>query len=178
MSARFVGLALVGAVATACASAPAGRSGAVAIDSPPEPMASLSPAVARTVSQLEAALATAGYRLDPATRPFRPSEPASLMEAPRAVLRASLAEPDAGHMLVYDLGDAPTATVRAAELASYLGSGFGQANYPSDARFAVAIVGQTVVFAWWSPGRADDRAAVEAAFEAVDSVGEDVPVVR
>ena len=90
----------------------------------------------------------------------------------------SLAEPDIGYVVVYDFPDQQTATARAQELASYLGSGFGQTNYPFDAQFAISQVGDTVVFTWWAPSRAVGDPQAEDAFNAVASVGQPVPVVK
>ena len=60
----------------------------------------------------------------------------------------------------------------------YLGSGLGQTNYPADTRFGVAVLGQTIVFTAFSPGRSSDRDRGEAIFEALASVGEPVEVAR
>jgi hypothetical protein len=144
----------------------------------PTPMRSLDASTAGVVARLEAALAGVGSRLVVPTRAYRPSEPASLLEIPRAVMRADLAEPDEGYVVVYRAADEPAATSLAADLAAYLGSGLGQTNYPSDTRFSVAIDGSNVVFTSWSPGRSADRPRGEEVFEALASVGQSVEVVR
>jgi hypothetical protein len=149
----------------------------------PTPQASLSSQVDGTVSLVRAALALAGLQLNPPVIAYRPSEPAGLATAPRAVLQVTLPgagamDPDQGYVLIYDLTDTATAADRGRELAAYLGSGFGQTNYPLDAQFAISQVGGTLVFTWWSANRAADRALAKSAFDAVASVGQPIPVVK
>jgi hypothetical protein len=97
---------------------------------------------------------------------------------PRAALRASLADPNEGFVIIYDLADAAEARTRADELADYLESGFGQSNFSADTRFSVAVVDDTLVFSWWSPSRSSDRESGEAVLDAIGSVGEPVEVAR
>jgi hypothetical protein len=144
----------------------------------PTPQTSYSPAIAGTVSLLRDALAAIGGQLFPPVAPYRPSEPASLSEARRAVLQVQSADPNQGYVLVYELLDSAAATTEGQELASYLGSGFGQTNFPFDSQFSVAQVGSTIVFTWWSADRASDRDAARAAFEAIASVGQPIPVIK
>jgi hypothetical protein len=144
----------------------------------PTTQASLSAQVSGTVALLRAALAGAGLQLQPATQPYRPSEPASLVQAPRAVFQESLSDPNAGFVVIYDLSDPAVATSRAREFAGYLGSGFGQTNYPFDAQFSIAQVGGTIVFTWWSPSVASNEQLAEAGFDAVASVGQAIPVTK
>jgi hypothetical protein len=144
----------------------------------PTPMSSLPAEVEGTLALIQQALAPVGLQLQPPTQPYRPSEPVGLLSAPRAVQRESLAEPDLGYVVVYDLPDQQTAADRAEELAAYLGSGFGQTNYPIDAQFAISQVGDTIVFTWWAPSRAGGDAKAEDGFDAVASVGQQVPVLK
>jgi hypothetical protein len=144
----------------------------------PTPMASWSPGVAATLASVRAALEAEGIGLFPPTAPYRPSEPASLLQVPRAILQASIGETAQGYVVVYQLPDAPAADVAAAELADHVGSGFGQTNYPTDAQLHVATDESTVVFTWWSRERAADDARAEAAFDAISSVGVEVPVLK
>ena len=95
----------------------------------------------------EPAVAAAGAARGPARRPRRP----------RRGLRGRLR----------GAGCAPRPAALAAELAAYLGSGFGQTNFPADTRFSVAVLDDTVVFTSWSPGRSSDRERGEAVFEAL-----------
>lgn len=144
----------------------------------PTPQASLSTQVAGTLSLAREALARAGLQLNAPIQPYRPAEPAGLALVQRAVFQESLADPDQGYVVVYDLPDAATATERGRELAAFLGSGFGQTNYPLDAQFAVSQVGGTLLFTWWSANRASNDALAEAGFKAVASVGQPIPVVK
>lgn len=143
----------------------------------PTPLVSLGPTLSAIVADVEAALVAAGSRLDDSTGDYRPSEPTALVSAPRVVLRADLADADDGFVLVYDAADAAQAATWAADLAAYLGSGYGLASYAADSRFSVATSGDAVIFTTWSPTRSSDPAA-QAAFEALASVGEAVEVVR
>jgi hypothetical protein len=144
----------------------------------PTPMRSFDASVAGTVSRLEEAVGLVGSRLEVPAAAYRPSEPQALLQVPRAVLRADLADPDEGFLVVYRAVDAPAAASLAAELADHLRSGLGQTNFPADTRFSVASVGDTVVFTTWSPGRSSDRERGEAVFEALASVGLPVEIVR
>jgi hypothetical protein len=144
----------------------------------PTPMTSLPAEVQGTLALVQQALVPVGLQLQDPTQPYRPSEPPGLVTAPRAIQRESLAEPDLGYVVVYDLPDQQTGTARAKELASYLASGFGQTNFPIDAQFAISQVGDTVVFTWWSPNRAGGDSQVEDAFNAVAGVGQPVPVTK
>lgn len=144
----------------------------------PTPQASYSAGIASTVGVLTAALGPAGIPLFPPASPARPSEPASLLQTPRVVLQAGIGDPNGGFVVVYQLADEAAATAAAGELASYLGSGFGQTNFPVDTQFHVATLGDTVVLTWWSRERATDDELAEAAFEAVAGVGVEAPVIK
>jgi hypothetical protein len=144
----------------------------------PTPMRSYDASVSATVSALEAAVAGAGERLEVPSRSYRPSEPTSLLQVPRAVLRAELADPDDGWIIVYEAADEPTALERAQELADYLESGFGQTNFAPDTQFAASTLGDTVIFTTWSRGRSDDPERAEAVFDAVAAVGEPVEISK
>jgi len=144
----------------------------------PTPLRSYGASLASAVGQLQAAVAAAGSRLESAAAPYRPSEPQSLLQVPRVILRADLAEPDIGYVVVYQAVDAAAAQERAADLAAYLGSGFGQTNYLADTRFSVAVLGDAVVFMSWSPSRSSDPDRARAVFDAVAAVGRSVEVRR
>ncbi|CAN5629201.1 hypothetical protein BH23CHL8_BH23CHL8_25130 [soil metagenome] len=144
----------------------------------PTPMASLTLSVAATAGLLRGVLGEVGYRLDQPMAAYRPSEPESLLRVPRAVLRASLADPGEGHIVIYQLADAATARERAEDLAAYLASGFGQTNFAPDAQFSGAFQGDTVIFTSWSRARAADAPAAEAVFDGVARIGEPVEVLK
>lgn len=170
---------IVGACAT-----PASSPGASALPSVGSTAGVATPAlvpsadVAATAQQLSTALAALGLRLDLMNPPARPSEPGSLTQVSRSVYRIDLADPGTGVVVIYDLADATVAATSAKQLAGYLGSGFGQTNFPLDAQFSVTQVGPTVVMTWWAPSRSSDQKTAKAAFDAVASVGQAFPVTK
>ncbi len=142
----------------------------------PTPLASLGPALEGTVAALSGALAGLGLRLDPPAGPYRPSEPERLLRTPRAIFQAGTGDPGQGYVVLYQLVDDPDADAAARELAAYLGSGFGQTNFPVDAQLHVARDGSVVIFTWWSREKSADPARAEAAWAAIASVGQEIPV--
>jgi hypothetical protein len=134
----------------------------------PSPLRSWAPSTASVIAELGAAVSGVGHRLDAAIVAYRPSEPASLLQVPRVVLRADLADPDDGFVVA----------AWAQELAAYLGSGFGQANFTPDTQFSVAVRDDAVIFTSWSPGRSSDAASAESVFDAVAAVGDPIEVVK
>jgi uncharacterized lipoprotein YmbA len=144
----------------------------------PTPLQSWGPSTSATITELRTAVSAVGHRLDVAMAAYRTSEPQSLLQAPRVVLRADLADPEDGYVVIYDASDAAEAERWAQELAAYLGSGFGQANFTPDTQFAVAVRDDAVIFTSWSPGRSSDAGQAEAVFDAVASVGSPIGVVK
>lgn len=144
----------------------------------PTPQASFSTGVASSVAALTAALGAAGIPLFSPTQPARPSEPDSLSQTPRAVMQAGTGDETGGYVVIYQLPDSPAAEVAAKALAGYLSSGFGQTNFPVDTQFHVATSDSTVILTWWSRERASDDELSENAFDAMASVGTEVPVVK
>jgi hypothetical protein len=170
-------LSVLLSVSAACAGPPAG--GPVVPDTTPgRPMASLSPQVEAAAALLEQRLAAVGIGLAQSPVEYRPGEPAALQTAPRAVYRAALTEPEAGWVLIYDLGSADAAARAGDAFAAYLGSGVGQTNYPRDAQFTLTRIGAALVFSWWSRERSSDPSRAEAAFEALRGAGEEIEVRR
>lgn len=144
----------------------------------PTPLSSLGARMSGAVASLRAATEGVGSRLEKADRPFRPSEPEALLEVPRAVFRADLADPDDGFVVVYQAADAAAAHDLAQVLADYLGSGFGQTNYARDTQFSVAVVHDSVVFTTWSRGRSSDPERAEAIFDAIAALGAPAEVLE
>jgi len=185
MAARLTsvtGRVVIVAALVGCASACGPPSG-VGQGGPPAtpqvtPQASYSASMAATVSIIDTALAGQGIRVAAPVVPYRPAEPASLAAAARVILQADVQDPGAGYVGIYELRDTASAAARGAEFADYLESGFGQTNYPLDAQFALAQVGSTLVFTWWSIGRSTDPALARLAFDTVAGVGQPIPVVK
>lgn len=174
-------LALVGALITlllgACTSIdrPTVQSDQVPL---PTPLRSFDASLASTIAALESSVATVGERLETPAGAYRPSEPASLLQAPRVVRRVELADLDDGFVVIYQTDDEGVAQDRAADLADYLGSGFGQTNYAADTQFSVSVLEDTVIFTTWSSRRSDDPDRAQAAFEAVAGVGTAVHISK
>lgn len=135
-------------------------------------------ALARALARITDALAAAGFQVAPPLAPYRPSEPASLTQVARSVLQVQGVGADSGYVVVYQLPGTAEAATRAAELAGYLGSGFGQTNFPVDAQFSVAQFDGTVIMTWWSGERAEDPARAQGAFDVVRAIGQQHPVVK
>lgn len=142
----------------------------------PTPLRSFDASVGTAVGELQTAVTRAGSRLVVPTSAYRPSEPQSLLMVPRVVMRADLAAADEGYVLIYDAVDHDAAQELALELATYLGSGFGQSNFSGDTQFSVAVAGDTIVFTSWSRSRASDAEQAEAIFDAIATVGEPVEI--
>jgi hypothetical protein len=139
-------------------------------------MVSPSAQVAAAAAVVERALAEAGFRLEQSPMEYRPAEPEGIHRVPRAVHRVGLNDPNAGWVLIYDLRQSEAAAQAGRDFATYLGSGFGQTNYPFDAQFTLNQIGGALVFSWWSRERSPDPDAAEAAFEAIKVVGQPIEV--
>lgn len=159
----------------------AGCGGAQVADTPrpvATPAASPGRGVTAAVRRVTDALAGSGFRVAPPVGPYRPSEPASLTQAPRTVLQVQDLGADEGYVIIYQLAGSAEAAAQAAELARYLGSGFGQTNFPVDAQFSVAQLDSTVIMTWWSRERADDDVRAKGAFDVIRTVGQQYPVIK
>jgi hypothetical protein len=169
------------AASLALAGALAGCGGAQPTDTPrpiATPVASLGVALAASERRITDALVAAGYQVAPPVVAYRPSEPASLTQVPRTVLQVQGLGNDSGYVVIYQLPSSAEAGVHAAELASYLGSGFGQTNFPVDAQFSVAQLDSTVAMTWWSRERAEDDEAAQGAYDVIRAIGQPYPVVK
>ncbi len=142
----------------------------------PTPMRSYGASVQRSMAAIEAALLASGERLGEPVGAYRASEPGSLLQTPRVVRRVELADADDGYVVIYDTGSGGAALDRAAELADYVESGFGQTNFAADTQFSVSTFEDTVIFTTWSRRRSDDPERAQAAFDAIASVGSPVDV--
>jgi hypothetical protein len=159
----------------------AGCGGSQVADTPAPvatPARSLGSALAGTTQRITDALVAAGFQVAPPIAPYRPSEPASLTQVERTVLQVQGIGTDSGFVVVYQLPGSAEAATRAAELAGYLGSGFGQTNFPVDAQFSVAQLDSNVIMTWWSGERADDPGRAQGAFDVVRTIGQPYPVLK
>lgn len=145
---------------------------------PQTPMAVLSPQVQAALAAVQRRLAEQGMTLEQSGSDYRPAEPDVAQQVARAVFRLTQPDPNSGWVVIYDLGQPDVAIETGRAFARYLGSGFGQTNYPRDAQFTLNQVGGALVFAWWSPGQSADPDRARAAFEAMQLVGQSVPIVR
>jgi hypothetical protein len=143
----------------------------------PSPQLILSAQIAETVAALRTHLGAA-YPLVQLSAAYRPSEPESMQQVPRAALQVDLGAPGENYVVVYELTDTATAAARGRDIARYLGSGFGQTNYPPDAQFALSQFGSTLVFAWWSPARSSSAERARGAFELIGRFGQPIPVLK
>lgn len=144
----------------------------------PTPLASLPAGIAGSAAAIDAALTAQRLALDPPAGPYRPPEPASFATLPRAIFQARIGDPQHGWVVCYQLPDAPAAAAAARELATWLGSGFGQTNFPAGSQLHVAVDGSVVVMTWWARESAADPELAETAYDAIASVGVEVPVLK
>lgn len=143
------------------------------------PAPSVSAAMAATRAQLTGTLQAAGISLVDAQDPYRPAESPALRAAPRIVLQAILpGDPGQGRIVVYDLGDPQAAYQAGREMAAYLGSGPGRVQFAPDAKFALRLIGPTVVFSAWSEANASDPADGNRLMTLLQSVGITVPIAQ
>jgi hypothetical protein len=162
-------LVVAGLVAGCGIGAPQGSS-AVPPAATATPQPTVSTAVAQTRLQVAGALAAAGFQLVDPRVPFRPPESALLAAAPRAVYQVPLpADPSHGYIVVYEFPDAASASVAGHEMATYLASGPGRVQFPSDAEHVLRQLGTTLIYYTWSPGASPgtDVATIAKALEAV-----------
>jgi len=144
-------------LAGALAGCGAGDGVAIAPDRSAAADATLSPTLLAARAQVLAALGAARFQVADARTAYRPGESPALADAPRTVVQAVLpAAPDAGYVVIYELGDPDLATATARELAQYLASGPGRVQFPGDASFTIRQVGAALVFHVWSPSVSAD----------------------
>jgi hypothetical protein len=175
---RLVAFALAATLALAACTSPDRPSVVPDQVELPTPMRSFDASVERTVEALEAALLASSERLGVPTGAYRPSEPASLLQTPRVIRRVELADPDDGFVVIYEAENRGAALERAAELADYVESGFGQTNFVADTQFSVSTLEDTVIFSTWSQRRSDDPERAQGAFDAIASVGTPIEISK
>lgn len=147
---------------------------AVATDTP-QPLASLSGAIELTRGTIESALKDRGVGLIRPNAPYLPPQDASLVDVPRGVFQAVLAEdPAAGYIVVYELPDPAAAFAAAQVQAAWIASGPGAVQFTPGTAHVIRVVGNTVVTFSRSPEARDPHEADVVA--ALESVGRGVPV--
>ena len=133
-------------------------------------------ATAATASQVVAALGAVGLPVVDAGRAYRPPEAPWFAASPRTVLQATLpTDKDHGYLVIYALGSPADALAAATEQATYVASGPGRIQFPTDARFTIRVVGATAIFFTWSPLNAIDPGAAAIA-TALATIGTPVAV--
>jgi len=149
--------------------------------SAPQPtlaLPSYSLAVAETRRQIAAALAVDGLQLQDATRPFQPPEPLAVAIAPRGVFQVVLPnDPNHGYIVVYEFRDTATAALAGRALATFVGSGAGQVEFPPDTQHVIRQLGTTIIAYSWSPANSTDARAPEIITD-LSTVGIAIPVPR
>lgn len=134
-------------------------------------------AAAATRAEIVAAFAAQGLQAEDVGSPYRPAEAARFAAAPRIVVRAVIpTDPDHGRVVVYEFRDTGAATTAAQEQATYVASGVGRVQFPSDTRFTLRVVGSTVIFYAWSTGNQPDPERAASIGLALATLGFDVPV--
>ena len=147
----------------------------------PVPAASggaISNATALTRADLERVFGAARLLLDDPQVPYRPAEAPPLAAAPREVVQVIMPnDPTHGYIVIYELPDAETARAAGEAQATYVASGPGRVQFPSDSRFVIRQVGTTLVFYAWSPGSSTDDIAPEIQ-PVLETIGTAIPVPR
>ena len=83
--------------------------------------------------------------------------------------------PAHGYVVVYELPTDDAAAAAGREFAAYLASGVGRVQFPTDTRFTLRQVGDTLVFFDWSPANwPDERSATIQ--QALETVGTPIPI--
>ncbi|MER3418636.1 MAG: hypothetical protein C4343_06000 [Chloroflexota bacterium] len=144
----------------------------------PTPAPSISVAIGLTRLQVAGALGAIGVPIVDAHVPYRPGEAPLLAAAPRLVVQAVVPEaPAAGFIVIYEFPNGQTATAAAEEMVRYVASGFGQVQFPTDARFVLRQLGSTLVFYTWSPAISPSP-TLAAIGTALDTIGQGYEIRR
>ena len=166
-------LLLVALTVSACAPAYVPRSTYPPIGSTPLPAGDSTNATSQAVI---GALSGAGLQAAVTLTPYRPPEGPLLAAAPRTVLQVTLPDdPEHGFIVIYALGSPNSALAAANDHAEWLGSSTGRINFPPGTRFALRVLGATVVSFSWLPGASPDR-RLDQIGPALETVGEAVTV--
>lgn len=167
-------VALLVAVALAAGCGMGSPNVAVPTDSPMA-LAPLSGTLALAEGTLERALKERGLGLTRPTTPFRPPENAALIDVPRAVFQAVLADdPTGGYLVVYELADPATAYDAATTQARWLASGPGAVQFVPGTTHTLVVTGNTLISMSVPPDAPDAR--IEDVVAVLRSLGKVVEV--
>ena len=178
-TARLTGAhALLGVVALAFAACGAGASSRTPPPSPTLAVPSISPVIADTRRVVAQALAADQFELDDAQQPYRPPESTSVAAAPRGIFQVVMpSDPTHGYIVVYEFRDEAAAAAAGRDLATYLGSGPGRVQFPSDVQHLIRQLGTTLIVYSWSPSAATDPRAGRI-FGDLSTIGTPIDVPR
>jgi len=87
------------------------------------------------------------------------------------------ADPIHGYIVVYEFPDVATAAAAGHDLATYLGSGPGRVQFPSDVQHLIRQLGTTLVIYSWSPSAATDPHE-DRIFSDLSTIGVGIDVPR
>jgi hypothetical protein len=170
LTAALLGIALAGCGAGATNRTP-----------PPSPtlaIPSISPAIADTRRVVAQALAQDQFELDDIREPYRPPESVGVAAAPRGIFQVVMPDdPTHGYIVVYEFRDEASAAAAGRDLATYLGSGPGRVQFPSDVQHLIRQVGTTLVAYSWSPSAATDPHE-DRIFADLSAIGTPIDVPR
>jgi hypothetical protein len=142
------------------------------------PPASISPVMALARAQIQRAMAAAGLQLADAHIPYEPPAPPDFSTAPKAVFQVVLpTDPNHGFIVVYEFRDQATAATAGQQLATYLATGYGRAQFPPDARHVVRQLQTTLISFSWSPANSPDPNTGKI-FDALQTVGTPIDIPR
>jgi hypothetical protein len=130
-----------------------------------------------TRASIAAALGAANLQVEDVQTAYRPAESPRLAAAARLVIRAVIPDdPDHGRIVIYEFPNSADATAAAQEQATYLASGVGRVQFPTDTQFTLRVVGATVVFYDWSAANSHDPTRAAVVSTALETLGFPVAV--
>lgn len=149
---------------------------------PPTPAPSASQDVSGAIELARGAVESALRRLEIGlivpNVPFRPAESTALIDVPRGVYQAVLAdEPGNGYLAIYEFPDPAAAYEAGRAQAAWLGSGPGAVQNPPGTSHVLRQVGNTLVFYTYRPDGPSGSRAVDVA-TGLESIGQGIDVPR
>jgi hypothetical protein len=109
---------------------------------------------------------------------FRPAESAALIDVPRGIYQAVLAnDPESGFIAIYEFPDPAAAYEAGRAQADWLGSGPGAVQNPSGTSHVLRVIGNTLVVYSFRPDGPSGERAVDVA-TALESIGQGLAIPR